>query len=184
MKNKKTVYVDDDYESIKTIFLLRAPSLMVGLFLGIAISFIISNFEKVLAANVHVAFFIPFIVYISAAIGSQTGSIYARDLKSGHAKFYTYLHKEFLLGIIFGVLFGIFSGLIVLWWLQDIPLALSITLSTFIAISTAPVIALLVTQSFQSNHKDPAASSGPIATVIQDMISVIIYGIVTSLIML
>lgn len=181
---KKVFYVDDDYESIATIFKLRAPSLIIGLLLGVAISFIVSNFEKVLAANVHVAFFIPFIVYIAAAVGSQTQAIYARDLKSGRAKFSTYLHKEFLLGLLFGLLFGLFAGFIVLWWLQDILLSVSIALSAFIAVSTAPLVAVLITHSFQSAQKDPAASSSPIVTVIQDMISVIIYGIVTSLIIL
>lgn len=184
MKLKKIVYVDDDYENISTIFKLRAPSLIIGLLLGIVISFIVSNFEQVLRANVHVAFFIPFIVYIAAAVGSQTQAIYARDLKSGQAKFSTYVHKEFLLGLIFGSIFALFSGLIVLWWLQDILLSLSIALSSFIAISTAPLVAVLITHSFQSAQKDPAASSSPIVTVIQDMISVIIYGLVSSLIIL
>lgn len=181
---KKFLYADDDSESIKILFSLRAPSLILGLLLGISISFITSNFEKVLTENIHVAFFMPFIIYIADAIGTQTEAIYSRDLKSGKAKFYNYLHKEFILGLIFGSIFGLFSGLVVLWWLRDILLALSIGLSACIAITTAPIVALLVAQILQNAHKDPAAGTGPIATVIQDMTSVIIYGIITSLIML
>ena len=183
-KIKKIIYVDDDLESVKTIFRMRAPSLIIGLILGIAISFVVSNFEKVLVENVQVAFFIPFIVYIASAVGTQTQAIYSRDLKSGKAKFSTYLHKEFILGLLFGSTFGLFSGLIVLWWLQDILLAISLALSAFIAIAISPLVALSVAQSFQNARKDPAAGSSPIATVIQDMISIIIYGIVTSLIIL
>ena len=37
-----------------------------------------------------------------------------------------------------------------------------------------------VTQLFQEEHRDPAAGAGPIATVIQDATSIIIYGIVSS----
>ncbi|HMT01657.1 MAG TPA: magnesium transporter [Candidatus Absconditabacterales bacterium] len=177
-------YADDDYESIGTLLRLRAPALVLGLVLGIGISFVTSRFEEVLSHNVQVAFFLPFIVYIADAIGTQTETIYSRDLKTGQAKLSNYLRKEFALGIIFGALFGVSSGLIVLFWLKNTLLALSVSLSSFLAIATAPLIALAVVHIFQSIHKDPAASSGPIATVIQDMLSVLIYGAVTSLFVL
>jgi magnesium transporter len=182
--DNKTKYVDDDYESVKTLFSLRAPALFMGLILGIGISFITSGFEEVLSSNVEVAFFLPFVVYVADSIGTQTESIYSRDLKSGRAKFSNYLKKELLLGTIFGLTFGIIAGMVVLFWLGNSLLALSVSLATFIAITTAPIIALIVTQTIQSMKKDPAAGSGPIATVIQDMSSVLIYGIVCSSIIL
>ena len=181
---QKIQYADDDYESIGTLFKLRAPTLVVGLILGIGISFITSTFEEVLAQNIQIAFFLPFIVYIAAAVGSQTDAIYSRDLKSGRAKFSNYFHKELILGLIFGLVFGAFSGGIAHLWLKNDLLTISIAIATFIAIATAPIVALLVTQIFQHIHEDPAAGSGPIATVIQDMISIFIYGIVCSVIIL
>lgn len=185
MENQKpTQYVDDDYESMGTLIKLRAPSLILGLVLGIGISFLTSSFEKVLASNIQVAYFLPFVVYIADAIGTQTEAIYSRDLKNGKPKFRKYLHKEFLLGIFFGIVFGIISGAIAFLWLKNTLLAISVAVSTLIALTMAPVIALLVTQTFQFMHKDPAAGSGPIATVIQDAISVLIYGIVCSTILL
>lgn len=185
MNNKKTIiYADDDYESIGTLFKLRAPSLIVGLILGLGISFVTSSFEEVLSHNIQVAFFLPFVVYIAAAIGTQTEAIYSRDLRSGKAKFTKYLHKEFALGIIFGIVFGAFSGAIALFWLKNRLLAISVGLATFIAIAVAPIIALLVTHIFKLIREDPAAGSGPVTTVIQDMTSIVIYGIVTSMIIL
>ncbi len=185
MKTKnQTIYVDDDYESIGTLLKLRAPALFIGLLLGIGISFITSSFEEVLSHNIQVAFFLPFVVYIADAIGTQTEAIYSRDLKSGKAKFINYLHKEFAIGIIFGIVFGLLSGAVVLVWLQQELLAISVGLATCIAISAAPIIALIVTHIFKLIKEDPAAGSGPIATVIQDMSSVIIYGTVASIIIL
>lgn len=184
MKNRNTQYVDDDYESIGTLFRLRTPMLVVGLLLGFGISIIVSNFEQVLEENVHVALFLPFIVYIASAIGAQTSAIYARGLKYNGAKFSKYLYKESVLGIVYGVLFGLCSGVASYLWIGNNLLSISIVISTFFVILFAPIIALLVTQVFQYLHKDPAASSGPIATVIQDMISVLIYGIVCSMIIL
>jgi len=65
--------------------------------LGIIISFITSRFEEVLSSNIQVAYFMPFIVYIADAIGTQTESIYSRNLKNKKTKFITYLHKESLI---------------------------------------------------------------------------------------
>lgn len=182
--HKEDLYADDDYESIGTLLKLRTPALLIGLFLGIGISFVTSRFEEVLSRNVHVAFFLPFVVYIADAIGTQTEAIYSRDLKTGKAKFSNYLKKELILGIVFGSIFGFFSGTIVFLWFHDILLSLSVSIASFLAITTAPLIAILVAHTFQLVHKDPAAGTGPIATVLQDMISVVIYGMVASVIIL
>ena len=87
MENKKIEYADDDTESVKLLLRLRLPPLAVGLVLGLALSFVVSRFEEVIAADVSVAFFIPVIVYLAAAVGNQTQSIYTRDLKTGKANF-------------------------------------------------------------------------------------------------
>ncbi|MBI4257113.1 magnesium transporter [Candidatus Uhrbacteria bacterium] len=180
----KTIYADDDTESVSLLLRLRVPSLVLGLFLGLGISLLTSRFEEVLATNVHVAFFIPFIVYIAAAVGSQTSAIYSRNLKSRHTKLRNYLFKEPLLGLCLGVIFGLASLFIVNVWLEDMRLASAVGLSTFLAITIAPVIAITVTEIIQELHEDPAVGAAPIATVVQDMISIIIYGLVTSALLL
>lgn len=180
----KTIYADDDTESVSLLLRLRIPSLVLGLFLGLGISLLTSRFEEVLEANVYVAFFIPFIVYISAAVGEQTSAIYSRDLKSPHTKLRNYLLKEPLLGICLGAIFGLASLLIVNVWLNDVKLASAVGLSTFLAISIAPIIAIVVTEVIQELHEDPAVGAAPIATVIQDVTSILIYGVVTSIILL
>ena len=184
MENEPIQYADDNYEPVKTLFKLRAPALFLGLVLGFGISYITSHFEEVLSSNVKIAFFLPFVVYIADAIGTQTEAIYSRNLKTGKAKFGKYLRKELALGLIFGSMFGLISGIVSYLWFKESLLTLSVTLGTFFAILFAPVMAILVTHIFQLLHKDPAAGSGPIATVIQDMTSVVVYGVICSLILL
>ncbi len=178
--NHSTIYADDDKEPVSLLLRLRMPSLLLGLVLGMGTSFLTSRFEEVIAANVHTAFFIPFVVYIADAIGTQTQTIYARDLKSGHAKFKAYLLKESALGLILGLLFGASSFAIITLWLHDNLLAMSVGISVVCVIMTAPLIALLVTRFLNDLHEDPAVGSGPIATVIQDAISILIYGSILS----
>lgn len=181
---EKTIYADDSHESLKTLFKLRAPALFVGLVLGFVVTFLTSSFEKVLSENIHIAFFLPFIIYIADAVGAQTSSIYSRDLRTKKAHFMKYLRKEFLLGIIFGFCFSLLAGAVSFLWIGNKLLSFSIIVATFLSIFIAPISALLIAQLFQSLHKDPAASASPVSTVIQDMISVIIYGFVCSLILL
>lgn len=184
MSDKKISLVDDDYESIGTLFRLRAPSLFAGLILGIGISFVISGFKEVLSKNIELTFFMPFIVYIADAIGTQTEAIYSRKPNGNKSRFGRYLHKELILGLLFGLIFSISSWAVVIIWLNNDLVALTVSISSFITVATAPITALLVAHFFQSFKKDPAAGTGPIATVLQDMISIVIFGIVASTIML
>ena len=75
MPFKKIQYADDGVTPVKRLVEMRVPSLMVGLVLGIVLSFITSRFENVLSENIKVAFFIPFIVYMADAVGTQTQNI-------------------------------------------------------------------------------------------------------------
>ncbi len=176
----RIVYADDDNVSIQNLIKMRFPPLVLGLFLGILLSIVASRFEEVLAIDVRVAFFIPFIVYMADAVGTQTQTIYSRDLRSGHASFTKYLYKESVLGVLLGLLSGTLSALVTFMWFHSAQLTWAVSIAMFASIALAPIVALLVTETLQLEHKDPAVGAGPIATVIQDTLSVLIYGLVAS----
>ncbi len=184
MKPTAIQYADDDITPLKRLAQMRAPSLSVGLVMGIALSFVVSRFEQVLNANIRVAFFLPFIVYIAAAVGAQTQTIYARALRDGKASFKLYFIKESLLGVILGAFTAVLTAVITYVWLGSTPLTLAVSLGTFGAIAPAPLIALLAVEMFELEHSDPAVGAGPIATVVQDMLSIVIYGLIASAIIL
>lgn len=177
-------YADDDTESLFLLLRLRLPSLTLGLILGIVLSIATSQFKDVLAKDIEVAFFIPFVVYMADAIGTQTQAIYSRDLRTGKTHFHTYLIKESLLGMIVGALAALAVAVITYVWFHSIQLTAATSLAMFFSVASAPIVALLVTEVFQLEHSDPAAGAGPIATVIQDTLSVVIYAFVASLIIL
>lgn len=181
---KVTEFADDDTQSIRTLFRLRIPSLIVGLFLGIFLSFATSRLEDVLSKNVSVAFFIPFIVYLADSVGTQTQNIYARALRSGKTNFKKYLVKEGVLGVFFGLIFGLVAAIFIMFWSKSTELALAVSLALFGATASAPLIAMFVTEALHLEHSDPAAGAGPLATVIQDTVSVLIYGFIASAIIL
>ena len=177
-------YADDDTSSVKRLVRIRFPSVLLGLALGVLLSFATSQFAAVLSKDIRVAYFIPFIVYLADAVGTQTQNIFARDLKSRQNHFKKYLHKEMLIGAIFGFAAGLTSALISFIWFQSQELSLAVGASMFCAVAVAPMIALFVTEGLQLEHLDPAVGAGPIATVIQDTSSVVIYGLIASLFLL
>jgi len=180
----KLRYADDDVTPLGRLLLMRAPSLFLGLFLGLFLSFITSEFEEVLARNVQIAFFIPFVVYMADAVGTQTQSIYTRDLVTGKASFKRYLVKETFIGLIFGLLFSVIAGGAVYLWLRSGQVSMAVFLGMFGAVASAPVISMVVAEILELEHSDPAVGAGPIATVIQDTSSVLIYGLVCSAVFL
>lgn len=181
---KRIAYADDDTNSVRKLVRLRLPSILVGLILGIALSFTVSRFEEVLSKDIKVAFFIPFVVYIASAVGTQTQSIFARDLKSGKASLKKYLLKETAVGAILACISAVASGAIALAWFGNAALASVVAASMFCSVFIAPILALIVTETLQLEHLDPAVGAGPIATVIQDTLSVLIYGLIASWILL
>lgn len=181
-KRDTIVYADDDNVSILNLIRLRFPPLVLGLLLGILLSIVASRFEEVLALDVRIAFFIPFIVYMADAVGTQTQTIYSRDLRTGKASFKKYLYKESVLGLLLGLISGCISAIVTLLWFNSVQLTASVSIAMFTSIALAPLVALLVTEVLQLEHKDPAVGAGPLATVIQDTLSVLIYGIVSSMV--
>lgn len=184
MNHKRIKYADDDTNSVKILLRMRSPSLLIGLILGVVLAFITSNFEEVLIKNIQIAFFMPLIVYMADSVGTQTQNIYARDLKSGKAIFKKYLIKEALIGVSIGAAVSLIVAIITMVWLRSPQVTLAVSLAMFLAVTIAPLVALFVTELLELERTDPAVGAGPIATVIQDTLSIVIYGLVASAILL
>lgn len=167
--------LDDDHVGLYVIFKSRLPWLVLGLLGGIVASFVVANFEEVLNKNLQLAFFVPLIVYMSSAVGSQTETVYVRNLSKFKLSFWTYMLKESLVGLFLGILFGIAIGIFTNFWLHSSDTALAVGLAMFVNITIAPSVALIVPEILLKEHKDPAVGAGPFMTVIQDIISLLIY---------
>jgi len=180
MPEKRIVYADDKSESVSMMLRLRLPWLLAGLVFGALMTFLVSRFEKVLSTHLQLAFFIPFIVYISDAVGTQTGTIYIRNLRRGGNNLSIYIVKELLFGIIAGVLFGALVGFFAYLWLHSVAVAMTVGLSMLASISSATLLALIVPTFLQRERTDPALGMAPLSTVIQDTVSLAIYFFIAS----
>jgi len=129
------------------------------------------------------AFFTPLIVYLSDAVGTQIQTIFVRDLAIRNHIFSLkrYIAKQFsitfLLALICSILFSIAASLI---W-QDFYLSLVVGIAIFFTLISAVLIAILIPFLLFRLGTDPAFGSGPSATILQDILSVVIYFSIASL---
>ncbi|MBB1028342.1 magnesium transporter, partial [Dietzia sp. DQ11-38-2] len=140
---------------------------------------VVGGFEAVLAEHVLIAFFVPGVVYLADAIGTQTEALVIRGLSLG-VGIRQVAGREILTGILLGLVLGVVSLVLVgvIW--QDWSVALAVALALLAAASLATVIALVLPWLIDRVGKDPAFGSGPLATVLQDIITVTIYLAVAS----
>lgn len=184
-ETKREKFIEEDVVEERTDHLIehRIPWLFLGLLGGVFATFIVSKYEAILSADVRLAFFIPIIVYLSDALGTQTETIYVRELferkKFGLAR---YIFKECIIGLGLGIISGLTLGFFSAFWLKSYAIGLAIGLTMLINLTIAPVLAVFIPNILYKRHIDPALGSGPIATIIQDLISLLVYFMVASII--
>jgi magnesium transporter len=161
----------------------RLPWLIVGLGGSVVAALVMAQFETLLAANLAIAFFVPGIVYLADAIGTQTEAITVRGLSLTHAPIGRLLAGEARTGLLIGALLGAIAAGAVWLVLGEPRLACAVGLSLFVACSIATTIGVALPWLLDRLGSDPAYGSGPLATIIQDLLSVAVYLLVSSALM-
>jgi magnesium transporter len=159
----------------------RLPWLLVGLVGSMLATLVVSRFEHALEERVAIAFFVPGLVYLADAIGTQTEAVAVRGLSMTHVPLRILLAQELKAGLLIGLILG--GATVPLVWLvfADMHLALAVALALFFAGGVATSIGLLLPWALSRIGKDPALGSGPVATIIQDVLSLLIYFTIVSL---
>jgi len=77
-----------------------------------------------------------------------------------------------------GVALSVIFFPVAFWLWRRVDIALAVALSLFAACSIATIVAMALPWIFHRLGKDPAFGSGPLATVIQDLLTILIYFII------
>jgi magnesium transporter len=153
----------------------RLPWLLLGLAGSVLATAVVAGFEAALQAKIALAFFVPAIVYLADAIGTQTEAVAVRGLSLSHAPMTTLVWGEMRTGLLIGVTLGACAWPAVWWVFEDVQLAATVALSLAVAGTMATTIGLLLPWLLARLGRDPAFGSGPIATIVQDVLSLAIY---------
>ena len=166
-------------EPVVKRFWHRVPWLLVGLLGALLAADIVGAYEQQLQANVMLAFFIPGIVYLADAVGTQTEALVIRGLSVG-VSIGGVVRREVYTGLLVGVTLAAVFFPIGLWRWGDARMVTAVALAILAACATASAVALTLPWLLNRIGLDPAFGSGPLATVIQDLLSVIIYLVIAT----
>ena len=169
-------------EPVPRRFWHRLPWLLLGVGGALLATDIVGWFETQLQANIVLAFFVPGIVYLADAVGTQTETVVVRGLSVGVA-IRRMLGRELLTGLAIGLALTLVFLPIAWWHWGQTDIVLGVSLSLFVACSTATVVAMIFPWLLDRLGFDPAFGSGPLATVIQDLLSILIYFVIMTAVM-
>ncbi len=161
--------------SVGTLVRIKLPWLIIGLFGGVLAAQITIFFETPLKSHFILATFIPLIVYMADAVGSQTQTIFIRNLMVDGFSQKKYFLKEIKVGILVALVLSLLIFVISLMLFRDSLIGFIIGISLFLTILTSIVISIFIPQILSKTGKDPALGSGPFGTIIADISSLIIY---------
>jgi len=165
------------YHSLKN----RLPWLILGIIGGIIAAEVIGLFEQTLSKNIILAAFIPLVVYIASAVATQAGFFIVRDLAI-HKKlnFLSYIFKQLKVILTMGFLISILIYGFTFFVYRDSSISIVLSLSIFLTVLSSIITGIFIPYAFSKLKFDPANASGPIATIIQDLLSVTIYLLIAS----
>lgn len=159
----------------------RLPWLLMGLVGGIFTAYYIGFFERTLEKNLILASFIPLIVYMSDAVGTQMEAFVIRDFALvQNLEFRPYFFKQLVIVSAIALLLGGALIGVGYFFFQDHALLLVLGFSLILAIVSSVFTGLIIPFLFRKLRQDPANASGPVATIVQDFLSVVIYFAIAS----
>jgi magnesium transporter len=153
----------------------RLPWLVIGLTGSMLATSVVAQFEAILQSQIAVAFFMPAIVYLADAVGTQSEAVAVRGLSLTDAGIGRVLFGEIAAGILMGAVLAAVAGAFTIAVFHDVRLALTVGVSLLGACAIATSLGLCLPWGFAKVGWDPALASGPLGTIIQDVLSLLIY---------
>ena len=153
----------------------RLPWLLVGLAGSALATAAMASMEATLQAHVAIAFFVPALVYLADAIGTQTEAVAVRGLSLTRTGLAPLLAGELRTGLLLGAILGLLSFGPVWLAFGDVRLAAAVALAICAAGTLANGIGLLFPWLLKRLDLDPAYGTGPASTVVQDVCTILVY---------
>lgn len=164
----------------------RLPWLLIALLGGILAGSVISAYETQLQSVIVLAVFIPMIMNMGGGVGTQSSTIAVRAIATGEMDLKiisSYVVHEVKVGALLGFLNGAAIAVIASVW-KGIPvLGLVIGLATFVTLTVAALIGIMVPICSVYLKIDPAMTAGPFVTTLKDITALLVYFGIASMFM-
>ena len=162
----------------------RLPWLLVGLLGGTVGAVIISYFEDALAAELLLVAFIPALVYMTDAVGTQSEMLFVHSASfQEKVSLSSYLKRELQVSSILSIVLAATLSSIAFFWFDSGVLTITIGVSLLLAVLSASIFAVVLPWILIRLRRDPAVASGPFVTIFSDLLTITIYFLVAEAVM-
>lgn len=154
----------------------RLPWLLLGILGGTVAALVVSSFEGMMVNFIALASFIPILVYMSDATGTQSEAIIVRTM-AVEPKFsiLSYLARELKIALALGAVCGALVGIVAAVGWGNPVLGMIVSISMTASIFVGVCISTLFPLVFRKFGFDPAVATGPFATILSDIATLVIY---------
>ncbi|MDE5801285.1 MAG: magnesium transporter [Paramuribaculum sp.] len=183
--------LSSDVETDDTIFTqtkARLPWLLIGMIGGLGNSLILGNFEAGIQADPTLALFIPLIGGTGGNVGTQSSAIVVQGLANGSLDIKNaakQLFKELGVGLINGCIISllVFGYNFFKLGPGHITTTLAVSLSLMAVVLFASVFGTFVPLTLERFKIDPALATGPFISITNDIIGMVIYMMISSVLL-
>ncbi len=172
-------------DSIFKLARARLPWLLVAFMGELLAAFILNQFDVTLQQKLMIASFIPIIMAMGGSTAQQASVIVIRGLATGDLSLRDTgprLLKEFRISLLNSLFFAIVLFLIVYLW-DSAFFATILAVSIFVVINNAAIIGALVPLTFKRLKIDPALAAAPFISTTNDILGILIYLSITTLLL-
>lgn len=181
--------IEDTSEPIYKAVFARLPWLAFLLVIGLFVSLLTSSFEEVILNLTTVVFFQSLILGMAGNTGTQSLAVTISKLNDDEKKIGKVIKRELFTGFLNGLIIGTLAfGLVLIFLLlrqtgisDCLKTGLSVSISLVISMSIAAFLGAFVPYVLSKLKVDPAVASGPFITTVNDIVAIIIYYSLASL---
>ncbi|NOZ76535.1 MAG: magnesium transporter [Euryarchaeota archaeon] len=153
---------------------------------GLFNSWLLKSYQRGLedAIVVTLALFIPVIMTMGGNVGVQSSTLFVRRVATGELGDYgRYFLREIKIGLIMGGLVGAGVAGVAIVLINEPSIGVVVGAAMFCTMALASVTGVLIPKAFERLGIDPAISSSPFITTIQDILGLFIYFSLASLLL-
>lgn len=171
-------YIDYMRASSFSLAQQRTLWLLILIFVGFISAWVLEQNSFHLETIVALSFFIPLLLGAGGNAGTQSSTVVIRGLATGDIKMedvWAVIRKELLVGVIVGTFMSILVAVRAFYLDQDPRLGFTVGFSMVATVMLATTLGAFLPILFKKLKLDPALMSGPFITSIVDIVSLLIY---------
>jgi magnesium transporter len=178
-------------EPVRRRVLMRLPWLATTLLGGLVTMLLLSHFRPTVQKLIPLIFFMPIIQAMGGNVGLQSSTIMVRGLATGEVDFSRLLRVlsgEVRVGGIIALVCALFTAVVASFFRDPaLPLSmflpLAVGLAMFCGITMSALVGTLIPMLCHKVGVDPAVTAGPFITTLNDVISLLIYLSIATLVL-